>query len=205
MLGVFLTNQALKIPLALLIFFLFLLENIHQFVKNSASFQFFFLLASLWSSLLHVGCHCWQYNHPSCYSSPKFSNLFVFSCASDPELRMVQYFSTPDFTFCCPAETGSHYFECWSASYPHMQRAASITFLMCCSALQFTSASGAMLWCAAGRGHLLSPGPLPSFLAEPAHPTFCLATAQTPFCLFPPTQAWKTSHSCVWAHCQTEL
>lgn len=69
-LGVFLTNQAFKAPLTLLILSLFLLENIHQFIKNSASFQLFFLLVSLWSSLFHVGCHCWQHSHLSCYSPP---------------------------------------------------------------------------------------------------------------------------------------
>lgn len=42
-LGVFLTNQALKTPLALLILSLFRLENIYQFIQNSANFQFFFL------------------------------------------------------------------------------------------------------------------------------------------------------------------
>lgn len=46
-LGVFLTNQALKIPLAPLILSLFLLENTHQFIKNSANFQLFFMFASL--------------------------------------------------------------------------------------------------------------------------------------------------------------
>lgn len=45
-LDVFLANQALKTPLALLILSLFLLKNIHQFIKNSLTFRFFFLLHS---------------------------------------------------------------------------------------------------------------------------------------------------------------
>lgn len=42
MLGVFLRNQALKTLLALLIWSVFLLENIHQSIKNSANFPLSF-------------------------------------------------------------------------------------------------------------------------------------------------------------------
>ena len=48
MLGVFLRNQALKTPLTLLIWSVFLLENIHQSIKNSANFPL-----SFFSCLLH--------------------------------------------------------------------------------------------------------------------------------------------------------
>lgn len=128
---------------------------------------------------------------------PPSLQIFLSSTVhQNPKLHMVQYFWTPDF---CPAETGSHYFECWSASCPHPASSQHhLPAVLLPLAVHFSLRCHMVMCC----WH--SPGPLPSFLADPAHPTLCLATALTPSCLFSPLSL-RTLHSCVWAHCQTEL
>lgn len=72
-------------------------------MKNSANFQLFFLLASLWNPPLHVGCHCWQHNHLSFYSPPKSSsNLFVFNCSSESQAAYGAVFLNSRLLFLLP-------------------------------------------------------------------------------------------------------
>lgn len=181
MLGVFRRKQALKTSLALLIWSVFLLENIHQSIKNSADFPL-----SLFSCLFRSEA-------PFSMLGDTADSIATFPVTHPCNLRICF------FVFGYAAES----WTCISCSISKIQALLSAALLkllpivssrathpahiqpssqhhppdgpLCL--VQFTAASDAALGCARWRGQFGWPRHPPPLLAVPAHPPLGLAAA----------------------------
>lgn len=170
-----------------------------SFLKISISSSKILLTFSFFSCSLHsealfsmLGATADSITTFSAIHPPKSSNLFVFNSASQSWSCI--WCSTPKLQTSLSAallklvpiilNTGVHP----ASSQHHLP-----DVLLC---LSFSAASGATLWCAAGTGHLLSPGLCPRSWLSQLTPPSALQVLSHPPAYFPPC-AWRTLHSCV--------
>lgn len=173
-----LRSQALKTPLVLLIWLVFLLENIHQSIKNPASFPLSFFSCLLRSEAPFSTLGDTAYSiATSLVTQP--SNLqicfFVFSYVSESwscNISKIQASLSAALLKLVPivSSPATHPARIQPRSWHRLPDAPL-------RLVQFTAASNAMLRRAGWRGQFAWPGHPPSFLAVSAHPPLCPAAA----------------------------